>query len=291
MREARGQKSISVTLSEIPQVDNCVMLASWPGIGNVSLILARYLKEKLGAREIGQIDPLYFFEPVGVMVRENVVEEPRFPESKFYYWEKEDKSLGLVIFIGEEQPQPKGYDMVDTVLDTAVQLSVKRIYSCAAAVTRIHYSEETKVWGVATRHELLEEFSRYKVILRGTLRIAGLNGLILGRAKERGLEGLCLLGEVPGFATQMAHPKAALAVLSILAEMLDIAIDTEELDGLAKKSELEMDVISKQATAAYIDQFTEPIWEQDEGEEGEGEEEEEEEQDEDEDEEEDFGRN
>jgi len=291
VREARGQKSISVTLSEIPQVDNCVMLASWPGIGNVSLILARYLKEKLGAREIGQIDPLYFFEPVGVMVRENVVEEPRFPESKFYYWEKEDKSLGLVIFIGEEQPQPKGYDMVDTVLDTAVQLSVKRIYSCAAAVTRIHYSEETKVWGVATRHELLEEFSRYKVILRGTLRIAGLNGLILGRAKERGLEGLCLLGEVPGFATQMAHPKAALAVLSILAEMLDIAIDTEELDGLAKKSELEMDVISKQATAAYIDQFTEPIWEQDEGEEGEGEEEEEEEQDEDEDEEEDFGRN
>jgi proteasome assembly chaperone (PAC2) family protein len=89
----------------------------------------------------------------------------------------------------------------------------------------------------------------------------------------------------------MAHPKAALAVLGILAEMLDIAIDTEELDGLARKSELEMDVISKQATAAYIDQFTEPIWEQDEGEEeGEGEEDEEEEEDEDE-EEEDFGRN
>jgi hypothetical protein len=290
VREAKGQKGISVTLSEIPEVENCVMLASWPGIGNVSLILARYLKEKLGAREIGQIDPKYFFEPVGVMVRENVVEEPRFPGSKFYYWEKEDKSLGLVLFIGEEQPQPKGYEMVDTVLDAAEQLGVKRIYSCAAAVTRIHYSEETKVWGVATRHELLEEFSRYKVILRGTLRIAGLNGLVLGRAKERGIEGLCLLGEVPGFATQMAHPKAALAVLSILAEMLDLTVDIEELNGLAKKSELEMDVISKQATAAYIDQFTEPIWEQDEGEEDEEEDEEEEEEDEDE-EEEDFGRN
>jgi len=288
VREAKGQKGISVTLSEKPQVENCVMLASWPGIGNVSLILARYLKEKLGAREIGQIDPKYFFEPVGVMVRENVVEEPRFPESKFYYWEKEDKSLGLVLFIGEEQPQPKGYEMVDKVLDAAEQLGVKRIFSCAAAVTRIHYSEETKVWGVATRHDLLEEFSRYKVILRGTLRIAGLNGLVLGRAKERGIEGLCLLGEVPGFATQMAHPKAALAVLSILAEMLDLTIDIEELNGLAKKSELEMDVISKQATAAYIDQFTEPIWEQDEGEEEEDEEEEGEDEDE---EEEDFGRN
>ncbi len=285
MRERKGQKGVLISLTETPQVDTCVMLASWPGIGNVSLILARYLKEKLGAREIGEIDPVHFFEPVGVMVRENVVEEPRFPESKFYYWEKEDKSLGIVLFIGEEQPRPRGYEMVETVLDAAEQLGVSRVFSCAAAVTKIHYSEETKVWGVATRTELLEEFSRYKVVLRGTLRIAGLNGLILGRAKERGIDGLCLLGEVPGFATQMIHPKAALAVLSVLAEMIGIEVDTEELEGLSRQSELEMDVISKQATAAYIDQFTEPIWEQDQG----GEEEEE--GDDDDEEGQDFGRN
>ncbi len=287
MKERRGPKGVSISLMEMPQVERCVMLASWPGIGNVSLILARYLKEKLGAREVGEIDPVHFFEPVGVMVRENVVEEPRFPESKFYYWEKEDKSLGLVLFIGEEQPRPRGYEMVETVLDAAEQMGVSRIFSCAAAVTKIHYSEETKVWGVATRPELLDEFSRYKVVLRGTLRIAGLNGLILGRAKERGIDGLCLLGEVPGFATQMAHPKAALAVLSVLAEMLEIEIDTDELEGVSKQSELEMDVISKQATAAYIDQFTEPIWEQSQ----EGEEDEGDEDDEEEDEEQDFGRN
>ncbi len=284
MRERKGKKGVSISLTEKPQVDHCVMLASWPGIGNVSLILAQYLKEKLGAREVGEIDPVDFFEPVGVMVRENVVEEPRFPESKFYYWEKEDRSLGVVLFIGEEQPRSRGYEMVETVLDAAEQLGVGRIFSCAAAVTRIHHSEETKVWGVATRTELLDEFSRYKVVLRGTLRIAGLNGLILGRAKERGIDGMCLLGEVPGFATQMAHPKAALAVLSVFAEMIGIDIDTEELEGLSKQSEMEMDVISKQATAAYIDQFTEPIWEQNQTEEEEGGEE-------DEDSDQDFGRN
>ena len=283
--ERRKPKGVSITLTETPEVENCVMLASWPGVGNVSLILARYLKEKLGAHEIGEIDPVQFFEPVGVNVEDNVVEQPRFPESKFYYWESPDKRLGIVLFIGEEQPRANGYEMVETVLDAAEQLGVTRLFGCAAAVTRIHYSEETKVWGVATKHELLDEFSRYKVILRGRLRIAGLNGLILGRAKERGLEGLCLLGEVPGFATQMAHPKAALAVLSIIAEMLDIEVDTTELEALAKQSEREMDVISKQATAAYISEFTEPIWEQNEGEEEDEDEEEEE------DEGEDFGRN
>ena len=281
--DRRKQKGVSITLTETPDVENCVMLASWPGRGNVSLILARYLKEKLGAHEIGEIDPVHFFEPVGVNVEDNVVEQPRFPESKFYYWESPDKSLGIVLFIGEEQPRTNGYEMVETVLDAAKQLGVTRLFGCAAAVTRIHYTEETKVWGVATRHDLLDELARYKVVLRGRLRIAGLNGLILGRAKERGLDGLCLLGEVPGFATQMAHPKAALAVLSIIAEMLGIEVDTTELEALAKQSEREMDVISKQATAAYINEFTEPIWEQNEGDE--------EDEDEDEDEEEDFGRN
>ncbi len=283
MTGRKAEKNPTITLTEQPQAENLVMLASWPGIGNVSPILAHYLKEKLGAHGIGEIDPVYFFEPVGVMVKDNIVERPRFPESKFYYWEDADAKTGLVLFIGEEQPRSKGYEMVEAVLDAAEQLGVKRIFSCAAAVTKIHYTEETKVWGVATRQELLDEFSRHSVVLRGTLRIAGLNGLVLGRAKERGIDGLCLLGEVPGFATQMAHPKAALAVLSIFAEMLGIEVDTDELEALAKQSEAEMDVISKQATAAYIDQFTEPIWEQ---EEGSGEEEENDEDDEG-----DFGRN
>ena len=99
------------------------MLASWPGIGDVSLTAARYLVEKLNAVEIGQIEPSHFFEPVGVTVKDNVVESPRFPESKFYYWQpRYNRDKGLVIFIGEEQPGFKGYELVNCVLDVAQRL-------------------------------------------------------------------------------------------------------------------------------------------------------------------------
>lgn len=243
------------------------MLASWPGIGDVSLTAAKYIVEKLNATEIGEIEPVNFFEPVGVTVRENVVESPRFPESKFYYWQYPKASKGLLVFVGEEQPAFKGYDLVNCVLDVAQRLRVARVYSCAAAVTRIHHSEEMKVWGAATDSKLVEELSRHNVILRGSLRIAGLNGLILGMAKERGMEGICLLGEVPAYATQIANPKASLAVLGILTKMLDISLDLDELGHLAQRVDEEMDRIAKRATAEFIDQFTEPIWEQDEEEE------------------------
>jgi uncharacterized protein len=113
----------------------------------------------------------------------------------------------------------------------------------------------------------VEELSKQNVILRGNLRIAGLNGLILGMAKERGMKGICLLGEVPSYATQIANPKASLAVLGILTKMLGITLDLAELGHLAERVDEEMDRIAKKVTAEFIDQFTEPIWEQDEEEE------------------------
>jgi proteasome assembly chaperone (PAC2) family protein len=251
-----------------PRPKSCSMLASWPGIGDVSLTAAKYLVEKLNAVEMAEIEPINFFEPVGVTVRENVVESPRFPESKFYYWQYPKASKGLVIFIGEEQPAFKGYELVNCVLDVAQRLKVSRVYSCAAAVTRIHHSEEMKVWGATTASNLVDEVSKYDVVLRGNLRIAGLNGLILGMTKERGMEGVCLLGEVPAYATQIANPKASLAVLGVLIKMLGITLDLTELGRLAERVDEEMDRIAKRVTAEFIDQFTEPIWEQDEEEEG-----------------------
>lgn len=243
------------------------MFASWPGIGNVSLTAAKYLVEKLNAEEIGEIDPLSFFEPTGVTVRDNVVESPRFPESKFYYWHSATGDKNLLLFIGEEQPTFRGYDLVNCVLDVAEKFNVTRVYSCAAAVTQTHHSQESKVWAVATTPELVQELSKYDVILRGNLRIAGLNGLVMGMAKDRGMEGICLLGEVPAYATQIANPKASLAVLTVLTKMLRIELDLSQLKSLARQVEEEMERLRKRATAEFIDQFTEPIWEQDEEEE------------------------
>jgi len=246
--------------------EGCPMLASWPGIGDVSLIAAKYLIDKLNAVEIGEIKSANFFEPVGVIVRDNVVESPRFPDNKFYCWQNKQTGRGLVLFIGEEQPASKGYDLVNCVLDVAQELKTGRIYSCAATITKIHHSEESRVWGSATKPALISELGRFNISLRGNLSIAGLNGLILGRAKERDFEGVCLLGEVPSYATQIANPQASLAVLKVLISMLEIDIDLTELSNLADEVTEEIEMIAKRATAEYIDRFTEPIWEQDEDE-------------------------
>jgi proteasome assembly chaperone (PAC2) family protein len=91
---------------------------------------------------------------------------------------------------------------------------------------------------------------------------------MLGVAKERNIEAVCLLGEVPTYATKIQNPMAALAILKALTRILDIKIDLSELMQLANETREGMKRAAAEAMGEYIDYFTEPIWEQDE--EGEG---------------------
>jgi proteasome assembly chaperone (PAC2) family protein len=87
-----------------------------------------------------------------------------------------------------------------------------------------------------------------------------LNGLFLGVAKERKIEGACLLGEVPMYATRIPNPKAALAVADALVKVLDIDVDLNELTILAKESEEEMKKLAAEAMGEFIDRYTRPVW-------------------------------
>lgn len=250
----------AIRLYKEPKSKECDFLASWPGIGNVSLILAKYLKDKLGAEEIGTIEPFDFYTPIGVMVKNNIVETPQFPESKFYYWHNPRSERGLVLFISDEQPSSKGYDLANHVLDISKKLRIKKVYTCAAAITRMHHTEMPKVWGAATHPDLIADLKKYDIVLRGDIQIAGLNGLFLGVAKERSMDGICLLGEVPMYTTRIPNPKAALAILGVMVQMLDIDIDLSELASLAKQADEEMKRLAAEAMEEFITSYTKPVW-------------------------------
>ena len=243
-----------------PHIKSCDLFAAWPGIGNVSLIVARYIKDKIKAEEIGEIEPFNFFDPIGVMVKDNIIEAPQFPESKFYYWHNPKSEKDLLLFIGDEQPGVKGYELAHCVLDVAQRFKAKRVYTCAAAIVRIHHTEQPRVWLAATNPKPIEDLKKFNLVLRGDLQIAGLNGLFLGVAKERKIEGVCLLGEVPMYATRIPNPKAALAVADALVKVLDIEVELNELAALAKESEAEMKKLAAEAMSEFIDHYTKPVW-------------------------------
>ncbi len=256
-----------VKLYARPRLKSPNMVTAWPGVSNVALIVATYLKKGLGFKELGEVNAAHFFDPIGVTVKDNVVEAPQFPQSKFYYWKNKGKGSDIILFMGDEQPGSKAYELANCVLDVGLRFQVGRVYTCAAALTRIHHTEQPRAWGVATNQQAVEELKRYDLVRKGNLQIAGLNGLLLGVAKEKGIESICLLGEVPMYTTRIQNPMAALAVLKVLTKMLDIEMDMDELTQLALETSERMKEIAAEAMGEYIDFFTRPIWEREEEEE------------------------
>jgi proteasome assembly chaperone (PAC2) family protein len=261
--QARGKMRDSIKLWARPKLNEPNLLAAWPGVGNVAIIIATYLTTKLGFKDLAEIEPAEFFDPTGVLVEDSVIEAPQFPQSKFLYRKNDNKEgSDLILFLGDDQPPAKGYELAHCILDVAERFHVQRVYTCAAALTRIHHTEMPKVWGVGTTSDLVQELKRLNLKQKGNLQIAGLNGLLLGVAKEREIDGLCLLGEVPNYASRMPNPMAALAVLRVLAKMLDIKVDYNDLSRLAEEAREKMKQAAAEAMGQYIDYFTQPIWEQ-----------------------------
>jgi uncharacterized protein (TIGR00162 family) len=250
-----------------PKLINPRLVAAWPGVGNVALIAATYLKDKLKAKVLGELDPAGFFELGGVFIKDNIIEMPEFPQSVFYYWKGgRNKANDLIIFLSEAQPSTGAYEYVGRVLDVAESFGVKRVYTLAAAITE-HHPDEPRVLGAATSAELVSELKKNKVVPAGDFYVAGLNGLLLGAAKERNMEGICLLGETVKYAAKLANPRSSKAVLEILINLLGLNIDMAELGSFAENTEKQLKQIGDEIRKEYLQHFTRPIWERQEHEE------------------------
>ncbi|MBL7201689.1 MAG: PAC2 family protein [Anaerolineae bacterium] len=228
-----------VKLFARPQLRRPYLVAAWAGMGAVGLLAANYLRQELGASLLGEIEPQAFFSPSQVYIKDGLIRGPELPTTRFYYWDK-GAAHDLLIVVGTEQPA-ETYEMAQCVLNAAQQFGVERVYTCAAFPTFIHHTHEPAVWGTATHAHLAGEMEVYDVQAMDQGSISGLNGLLLAVALERGLEGLCLLGEIPVYATQMINPKASSAVLAVLSGLLQVEIDRTKLLLWAEDLRPEMD--------------------------------------------------
>lgn len=251
---------MAVKLYKEPELENPVMIACWPGIGNVGVMAVDTLRVALDAEEFGEIEPWDFFYPKKAVIRDGELKDLEFPACKFYY--KRTGTRDLIFFVAEEQPTEAGktyaegtkaYRMANLVLDVAVKFGCVRVYTSGAAVAPIHHTARSRVWVVPNTEELTGEVTRYEntVVMsdiegrRGQGNITGLNGLVLGVAKRRGLEAICVMGEVPVYFQGLPfhYPKASKSVLEVLTAALGIRIDLEGIEALVGRSDRDIELL------------------------------------------------
>lgn len=216
------------------------LLAAWPGMGNVAVMAAGYLVRKLGMEPIGTISLENYFDVNHVGVQNGVVQRPRLPRGLLFKTPESHVGRPLLVFLSEAQPTRGGYAFVHELLDQLREHEVERVFTFASLASQVHPAENPKVTAAVTSRDLLLEIEALGFEPAADGKIGGLNGLLLGAAAEREMEGACLLAEIPAFAMRVPNPKAARAALSLFCELTDLDIDFEELNTYAESAERAM---------------------------------------------------
>jgi proteasome assembly chaperone (PAC2) family protein len=95
------------------------------------------------------------------------------------------------------------------------------------------FVDSSRVYAVATDHATVTRLEASGCVIMNDGLITGMNGLLLGMAKLKGLTGFTLLGETSGITFD---PKASGAVLQTLSKVLGIPIDMKKLEQRAREA-------------------------------------------------------
>lgn len=202
-----------------PELENPVFVEGLPGFGNVGKIAARLLIEFTHAKPFAELYSPSFPDYV-IINKEGICRPPRY---QFYAAPTEKKHF--IILTGDAQPSLEDvvvhYELCDEILDFAEKHGCSFIVTMGGVPTPRPAGE---VYVAATSQELAVETMEKGAVIYGKGRIMGATGLLLGLAKKRGLEGLCLLGATTGLK---ADRNAASSVFKLLMKSLGTEMKAE----------------------------------------------------------------
>jgi proteasome assembly chaperone (PAC2) family protein len=194
-----------------PKLEEPVFVGGFQGFGNVGSVTAHLLIEFSRAEPFAELYSPSF--PDYVTVNKNGI--CRVPHYDFY-----GSSTGkphFIILTGDAYTSSEDivahYKLCDKFLDFITDFRCKFIVTLDGVPTP---SPSREVYVAATSSKLAVEVME-KVAILYAGRILGISGLLLGSAKNRGLEGICLLGATSNLE---GDKKVAFSVFKFLTKVL-----------------------------------------------------------------------
>lgn len=228
---------------------NPVLVCGLPGSGYVGKLAADHLVEALGLKKVAEFGSADF--PPQAIVDEEGVAKPLKGE---LFFSQVSKGQSIFVFTADAQPSTsKGeYELSEAVVKFAERMGVKKVFTLAAYITG-SFSASPKVYGAATSQGMLAALKEKGATMMKDGGISGMNGLLIGVAALRGLEGACLLGETSGYVVDAGASKA---ILELLSGIVGIKVDTSKLQ--EKAAETQKVISQLQAMSEQAQESTAP---------------------------------
>lgn len=227
-----------IKLKKIKKLNKPIAIVGLPGIGNVGKLVAEHLRRELKAKKIGVIYSPHFPHQA-IMLKSGRI---RLVSNSIYLSRaKTAKAHDIIILTGDVQAvTTEGQYAVNSKIFETLKttLGCQFIYTIGGYNLGNMPTDKKRVFGNVTSKGVIERFKKTNVIFgesRGL--IWGSAGLIIAFARMDHFDGACLMGETNLLEFDAG---AAKAVIVELSKVLDIRINTDNLDRIIKQTEQAM---------------------------------------------------
>lgn len=228
----------SISFSTAP-----VLIATWPGPGNVGTMALDYLRYKFETEWFAELDMSGFPPPASIPVKNGRLVRPAPPKGVFYF----KKDPALILFECDTHfPEKESLSIVNYLINLAKTWKVTRVFTLGASPIPMDHTQPSEIRYAASEEGFMRELENLGFTPIPEGEISGPLALVPTIAAGQNLKAACLLGTMPVYAGPFSYPKASFEILKGLELVLNIRIDMSQLEEAIRKMEITFTTIEKQ---------------------------------------------
>ncbi|MDG1367493.1 MAG: PAC2 family protein [Acidimicrobiales bacterium] len=255
-------------LRATPDLRNPVLIVAfegWNDAGDAATIAARHLAERFDATPLASIDPerYYDFSTTRPLVH---LDEDRnrsitWPENELLAGRASSSGNDIVVLLGLE-PQLRWRTFCEQVVAVARAIGASRVVTLGALLADVPHTRPVEVYGATDDPALMDQLDLAASSYEGP---TGIVGVLSTEATAAGFPTASFWAAVPSYVPGAPSPKAGLALVHKVCELLGTSVFVTDLEIAAASYERQVDelVAEDDDTLEYVRDL-EDAWDLDE---------------------------
>jgi len=242
-----------------PSLNQPIMVAAfqgWTDAGGAASGAASYLAEQWNARQFATVDAEEFYDFTALRPHVRLTKERSreivWPENRFLAT-SDPGSRDVVFLIGIE-PHLRWGTFCDCVITVARTVGVQAVFTLGAMLTDVLHTRVAPVFGSTMDPGLADRFGLSRPRYEGP---TGIVGVLQDAFAKVGIPVASLMAQVPHYVPSTPSPKATMALVERVCELLETRVGTSplELASAAYEREVSEMVASDDDMAGYVRQL------------------------------------
>ena len=244
-------------LTNLPKLRSPVLITAfegWNDAGDAASIAARHFADRWKGTALAEIDAEHFYDFTTSRPLVHLDHQRRrsltWPTNLFRSCVVRDGEQDVVVLLGLE-PQLRWRTFCNQVIETARMLEVSQVITLGALLADVPHSRPVEVYGASDDEKIRARLDLAPSSYEGP---TGIVGVLATQCREAGLPTASLWSAVPSYVPGAPSPKAGLALVQRVSELLGTSVFATDLEIAAATYEHQLNelVAEDEETASYV---------------------------------------